>query len=163
LQTTYVLEMATRSRGASATDSLSRPVGQTVHEAANSNLKLLISLRARDGTSVANLFPASVVNRQKMVARDSHPFLSLDREMNRLFDVFRDKLGVSMPVGAQQGRMTPSIDVSETDQEMRISAELPGVNGDDIIVCLVDDILNRSRREEARRESERPCRCVARG
>jgi hypothetical protein len=128
--------MATRSRGASATDSLSRPVGQTVHEAANLNLKLLISLRGRDGTSVANLFPASVVNRQKMVARDSHPFLSLDREMNRLFDVFRDKLGVSMPVGAQQGRMTPSI---------------------------VDDILNLSRREEARRESERPCRCVARG
>jgi HSP20 family protein len=76
-----------------------------------------------------------------MIARDSHPFLSLHREMNRLFDVFHDRLGGLMPAGLPQGHMMPSIDVSETDQEMRISADLPGVSEDDIRVSLVDDIL----------------------
>ncbi|WP_342725762.1 Hsp20/alpha crystallin family protein [Bradyrhizobium sp. B097] len=35
----------------------------------------------------------------------------------------------------------PSINVSETDGEMRISADLPGVRAEDIDVTLVDDIL----------------------
>lgn len=102
------------------------------------------------------IFLASVVDRQKMIARESlapvrsngflerdfgHPFLSLHREMNRLFDVFHDKFSGSMPVGSQHGPMMPSIDVSETDQEMRISADLPGVSEDDIGVSLFDDIL----------------------
>lgn len=76
-----------------------------------------------------------------MTARDSHPFLSLHREMNRLFDVFHDKFSGSMPVGSQHGPMMPSIDVNETDQELRMSADLPGVSEDNIIVSLVDDIL----------------------
>jgi HSP20 family protein len=101
----------------------------------------LILLRAQDGTSVANDFLASVVDRQEMIARDSHPFLSLHREMNRLFDVFDDKFSGSMPVGSQHGPIMPGIDVSETDQELRISADFPGVNEDDISVSLVDDIL----------------------
>ena len=65
--------------------------------------------------------------------------------MNRLFDVFHDRLGGLMPAGLpqghMQGHMMPSIGVSETDQEMRISADLPGVSEDDISVSLVDDIL----------------------
>jgi len=61
--------------------------------------------------------------------------------MNRLFDVFHDKFNGSMPAGSQHGPMMPGIDVSETDQELRISADLPGVNEDDINVSLVDDIL----------------------
>jgi HSP20 family protein len=102
------------------------------------------------------IFLGSVVDRQKMIARESlapvrsngflerdlgHPLLSLHREMNRLFDVFHDNFSGSMAVGSQHGPMMPSIDVSETDQEMRISADLPGVSEDDIGVSLVDDIL----------------------
>ncbi|QDW36110.1 hypothetical protein FFI71_002495 [Bradyrhizobium sp. KBS0725] len=54
--------------------------------------------------------------------------------MNRLFDVFHDKFSGSMPVGSQHGPMMPGIDVSETDQELRISADLPGVNEDETSV-----------------------------
>jgi HSP20 family protein len=61
--------------------------------------------------------------------------------MNRLFDMFHDSLGGPMPAGSQHGPMMPSIDVSETDQEMRISADLPGVSEGDIDASLVDDIL----------------------
>ena len=61
--------------------------------------------------------------------------------MNRLFDVFHDKFSGSMPVGSQHGPMKPSIDVNEPDQELRMSADLPGVSEDNISVSLVDDIL----------------------
>jgi len=37
--------------------------------------------------------------------------------------------------------MMPGIEVSETDRELRINAELPGVSEKEIDVCCVDDIL----------------------
>src|SRR6478735_6989229 len=74
------------------------------------------------------------------------PFLSLHREMNRLFDdVFR---GTSLPTASgSQGQsdvgafVNASMNVSETDKEIRITAELPGVAEQDIDVSLDDDVL----------------------
>src|SRR5215207_1187698 len=72
------------------------------------------------------------------------PFLSLHRDMNRLFDdVLRGSTG-QMPgqgQGAEAGMMMPHMDVSETDQELRICAELPGVNEEDVEVRLEDNVL----------------------
>ena len=70
------------------------------------------------------------------------PFLSLHREMNRLFDdAFR-----GAPAAAGQGSGAGSfvnalMNVSETDNEVRITAELPGVTEWDIDVSLDDDVL----------------------
>ena len=70
------------------------------------------------------------------------PFLSLHREMNRLFDdVFR-----GAPATAGQGSgagnfVNALMNVSETDNEIRITAELPGVTEEDIDVSLDDDVL----------------------
>jgi HSP20 family protein len=84
----------------------------------------------------------SPVRSNGLVERDfGHPFLSLHREMNRLFDVFHDRFGGPTPVGSLHGPIMPGIDVSETDEEMRISTELPGVSEGDIDVSLVDDVL----------------------
>jgi HSP20 family protein len=74
------------------------------------------------------------------------PFLSLHREMNRLFDdVFR---GTSLPTASgSQGQgdvgtfVNASMNVSETDNEIRSTAELPGVTEQDIDVSLDDDVL----------------------
>jgi len=74
------------------------------------------------------------------------PFLSLHREVNRLFDdVFR---GASLPAASgSQGQgdvgtiVNASMNVSETDKEIRITAELPGVTEQDIDVSLDDDVL----------------------
>ncbi|WP_262272832.1 Hsp20/alpha crystallin family protein, partial [Microvirga yunnanensis] len=74
------------------------------------------------------------------------PFLSLHREMNRLFDdVFR---GASLPAAAgNQGQgdvgtfVQASMNVSETDKEIRVTAELPGVTEQDIDISLDDDVL----------------------
>ena len=76
----------------------------------------------------------------------SEPFMSLHREMNRLFDdVFRGSTG-QMPSGQGQGSegggmIMPHVDVSETDRELKIYAELPGVSGQDVDVRLEDDVL----------------------
>ncbi|WP_406856076.1 Hsp20/alpha crystallin family protein [Alsobacter sp. KACC 23698] len=70
------------------------------------------------------------------------PFLSLHREMNRLFDdVMR---GAPLAAAGGQGGSTliaPNINVSETDTEVRVTAELPGVTDKDIHVDLNDDVL----------------------
>jgi HSP20 family protein len=73
----------------------------------------------------------------------SDPFLSMHREMNRLFDdVLRGSLGPSQgEPSSHSGMLTPHIDVSETDSEVRICAELPGVKDEDIDVSLDDDVL----------------------
>ena len=72
------------------------------------------------------------------------PFLSLHREMNRLFDdVFR---GAALPVAGTQDRgvsnfVNASMNVSETENEIRLTAELPGVTEQDIDISLDDDVL----------------------
>ena len=74
----------------------------------------------------------------------SDPFLSLHREMNRLFDdVLRGSFGVPSREGqaGQGGTLMPHIDVSETDKELKICAELPGVTENDVEVTLNDDVL----------------------
>ncbi|WP_414474638.1 Hsp20/alpha crystallin family protein [Microvirga sp. M2] len=72
------------------------------------------------------------------------PFLSLHREMNRLFDdVLRGNNLPAAPGG--QGDVgsfvNASMNVSETDKEIRVTAELPGVAEKDIDVSPDDDVL----------------------
>jgi HSP20 family protein len=74
------------------------------------------------------------------------PFLSLHREMNRLFDDVLRGAAVPAMTGSQgQGDVgtfvNASMNVSETDKEIRITAELPGVSEQDIDVALDDDVL----------------------
>src|SRR3954451_25376091 len=62
------------------------------------------------------------------------PFLTLHREMNRLFDeTFRDFGAPSL-----SGRMPawPSVEVAETDKDMRVAAERPGLEGKDVEVLM---------------------------
>ena len=84
------------------------------------------------------------------------PFLTLHREMNRLFDdVMR---GGGSPSGGQGGQPTvlaPHMDVSETDKEVRIQAELPGVSENDVELSLNDDVLTIRAEKKQERKEER--------
>ena len=85
------------------------------------------------------------------------PFLSLHREMNRLFDdVLR---GTGLTQGGGQGvagsMISPQIDVSETDKELRVCAELPGVSEQDIDLSLDDDVLTIRGEKKFERTDER--------
>src|SRR5258705_13905808 len=69
----------------------------------------------------------------------AHLFGSLHREVDRLFEDFTgNALG---PFGKAQVNLVPSIDVSETDKEIVITAEMPGLERKDIDISLADDVL----------------------
>ena len=87
----------------------------------------------------------------------SDPFLSLHREMNRLFDdVLRGTFGVPSREGqgGQGGTLMPHIDVSETEKELKVCAELPGVTEKDVEVTLNDDVLTIRGEKKVERTNE---------
>jgi HSP20 family protein len=89
----------------------------------------------------------------------SDPFLTLHREMNRLFDDVLRGSPVSLG-GQQEGSQTgvllvPHMDVSETEKELRIQAELPGVSERDIEVSLHEDVLTIRAEKKQERKEER--------
>jgi len=72
---------------------------------------------------------------------DSDPFMTLHREMNRLFDdVFR---GFDVAPFASAGRMPswPHVEVIETNTDVKVSAELPGLDEKDVEVFMSDGSL----------------------
>src|SRR4030095_1022468 len=85
---------------------------------------------------------------------DRSPFLSLHREMNRLFDdFFRDfDLRLPMAGGAGLNGVWPHLDMAETDKEVTVTAELPGMEEKDVELLLEDGMLTL--RGEKRAESE---------
>jgi HSP20 family protein len=86
---------------------------------------------------------------------EQNPFLSLHREVNRLFDdVFRE-LDPRLPaLGGNWGfgAAWPSVEVSETENELKVTAEVAGLEQKDIEVLLDDGALTL--RGEKRAESE---------
>ena len=91
---------------------------------------------------------------------DVHPFFALHREMNRMFDdVFR---GFDLaPFGPSRALGWPQIDVDETEKEVRITAELPGLDEKDVSLEIANGVLSISgekkseSEDKARRFSER--------
>jgi len=67
------------------------------------------------------------------------PFQALQREMNQTFDEFFR--GLDMPPARRAGRVMvwPRVDVSETDKEVKVVAELPGMEEKDVEVTLHPD------------------------
>jgi HSP20 family protein len=83
--------------------------------------------------SVRDLVP---LNRGRDVTarrEEANPFLALHREMNRLFDdVYRgfDLAPFGFDRGFDRTIGWPNIEVSDTDKEVKVTAELPGLEGE---------------------------------
>ncbi|MBO4225436.1 MULTISPECIES: Hsp20/alpha crystallin family protein [Bradyrhizobium] len=82
------------------------------------------------------------------------PFITLHREMNRLFDdVFRG-FGSFGPISSPllEGRFGwPKIELSETDKELTVSAELPGMTEKDVQVEIANGVLTLRGEKKAER------------
>ena len=76
---------------------------------------------------------------QSYRGEDVHPMLALHREMNRLFDDFTRGFESRLPMFGGAG--WPRTDVVETDNEYRVTAELPGLEEKDVEVTLEGDLL----------------------
>lgn len=71
------------------------------------------------------------------------PFVSLRREMDRMFDDFFTGFGNGRALQSAGGwtGMTPMIDVVESDKEVVVTAEMPGLDDKDFEVTLTGDLL----------------------
>ncbi|MBB3290881.1 MULTISPECIES: Hsp20/alpha crystallin family protein [unclassified Rhizobium] len=109
--------------------------------------------------SVRDLIPWSRNNGNQVSSLlrddDRDPFLSLHREVNRLFDdVFRG-FGSGLPSfgkGSAFSTGWPSVEISDTDKEIKVTAEVPGLEEKDIEVLLNDGVLTL--KGEKRSETE---------
>ena len=82
------------------------------------------------------------------VRRETDPILSLQNEMNRMFETFfEDPFGMR-PFEGWEG-FAPSIDVYETDKEITVDVELPGMDEKDIDISLSNNLLTISGRKES--------------
>ena len=86
------------------------------------------------------------------------PFLSLRLEMNRLFDeAFRGfdlaPFGISDRLFSS-GASWPNIEVAETHKEIKVIAELPGLDEKDIDVHFADGVLSISGEKHAETEDK---------
>jgi HSP20 family protein len=81
------------------------------------------------------------------------PFISLQREMNRLFeDAFR-----SVPAVTSNGKafLSPSVDVKETEKAVEVTAELPGIDDKDVEVRFENDILTLKGEKKAEKTEDK--------
>ena len=74
-----------------------------------------------------------------------------DDMSNRLSRLFND----SVPAPASEGRWIPPVSVSETGNEILLTAELPGLTEDDLSIELEDNVLTiGGEKSEMRREED---------
>jgi HSP20 family protein len=100
-----------------------------------------------DAMDLKSLVP---VGRDRNVGRrDWNPFVTLQREIDRLFDDF----GRGSPVFRAPG-LTPTMDVTETDKEIEITAELPGLEEKDVEVNVADNVLTIRGEKKAEKEEK---------
>ncbi len=89
--------------------------------------------------------------------RYSDPFSVLRSEMDRVFDAFLGR-GFGLPSlqrpGGDQAVM-PSIDVCETENEVVVEAELPGMDEKDVTVTLSGGILTLKGEKKSEREEKK--------
>ena len=102
-----------------------------------------------------NLKSLIPIGRQRGLARADNPFVSLQNEIDRLFDDFTRGFP-SFPSLGNGGvtAMVPTMDVAETDKEIEITAELPGLEEKDVQINVSDNILTIRGEKRAEKEQK---------
>ena len=97
-------------------------------------------------------------NRYPATREPDSRMLSLRDEMDRLFDDFFTGFGGSLWPATRSTAVRefmPSVDVSETDGQVQVSAELPGMTEKDINVELDEDMVTISGEKKEEEEDEK--------
>jgi HSP20 family protein len=96
-----------------------------------------------------NLKSLIPIGRDRSVAS---PFMSLQHEIDRLFEDF--SRGFPTIAGNGATVLMPSMDVTETDKEIEITAELPGLEEKDVQINIADNILTIRGEKKAEKEQK---------
>src|SRR5258705_6890843 len=111
------------------------------------------SMEANMALSLRSLIPSSGNGGGTQASQQAHVFGSLHREIDRLFDDFTR--GGLNPLGqAGQVNLVPSIDVTEDDQVIEATVELPGLERDDVEISIDDDFLTVRGEKKVERTDE---------
>mgnify|MGYP003577170210 CR=1 FL=1 len=110
-----------------------------------------IRKEVRKGTmATTDLIPWSRERAADVTRRRDDPFWSVHREMSRLFEDFGRGFGLASLFDHES--FEPRIDVCETDDEVLVAAEVPGLEEKDFELALTHEALTI--RGEKRREHE---------
>ncbi|HEY4280807.1 MAG TPA: Hsp20/alpha crystallin family protein [Conexibacter sp.] len=79
---------------------------------------------------------------------------SIQNEVNRLFDTFFDTPAATRGAEGRVRRWVPAMDLTETDDQFVLRADLPGVSEDDVHIELEQNTLTVSGERKESHESE---------
>ena len=83
------------------------------------------------------------------------PFYSLQKEINRIFDDYFSELVPDKWFKEESLSFVPNVDIKEKDKELLVTAELPGMDAEDIDISISDDVLTlRGEKKEEKEEKE---------
>ena len=98
-----------------------------------------------------------VGTQRAVTRRDTNPFSFLQQEIDRLFD------DVSRNIPGLAATAMPSMDISETDKVIEITAELPGLEKKDVELNVTDNLLTiRGEKKNEREEKNKDYHLVER-
>jgi HSP20 family protein len=99
--------------------------------------------------SLKSLIP---VGRQSSITRTDNPFITLQNEVDRLFENFT--AGFTSLGNGMTNATLPNMDVAETDKEIEITAELPGLEEKDVQINISDNVLTVRGEKKAEKEQK---------
>jgi HSP20 family protein len=99
------------------------------------------------------IIPWSRREERSLAERGGDPFSYLRNQINRVFDDF---WGQPWLAGRSEGFIgfAPQVDVTETDKEVKICAEIPGVEPKDIDVSIEENLLTIKGEKKSEREED---------
>jgi HSP20 family protein len=102
-----------------------------------------------------NLKSLVPIRRERASISEAGPFSALHREIDRLFEDFTR----GFPAFGKF-ELVPSMDVSETDKEIEVTAELPGLEEKDVEINYADGVLSIRGEKKAEKEEKNKTRHI---
>lgn len=124
--------------------------------------------KANENVPAATQAQTQTQGRPVSVARRvGDPFVDLRNQIDRVFDTFLSGFGpvtsALSPFMGSMGRslmgrseMSPQVDVSETDEALVITADLPGMEEKDVDITLANGVLTLKGEKKDEREEKEP-------
>lgn len=84
---------------------------------------------------------------------EKHPILAFQEEMNALMDNFFRNVSFDL-FEKRPGPFSPSIDIMDTEKEVVVTAELPGVDENNIDISITKDTLTIKGEKKAEKEEK---------
>src|SRR3984957_7268244 len=117
-----------------------------------------------ENLSMSGTFLQPQSGNRPMVRRqeEGDPFLPFRRQMSRMFDDFLtgpmwpSRFPMMPPAAMLDVVVAPQIEVSETDKEIQITAELPGIDPSNVEVSFADDVLTiRGEKQQQKQDQDK--------